>query len=291
VPPRVDDLDPALLAVTRSYFAATGMTLVAGRTFNGDDVRGSEPVVVVNETTARVYWPGESPLGKCVILLQRESPCSRVIGVVRNAHYDAVIEKPMVGLFSLVDQHTTGLLSTPTILVVRTTAGTEQAVADAMRRILRRTFPTAEPPSVAFTAERVNESLKPWRLGAMLFTMFGALALLVAAVGTYSVISYWVSQRTHEIGVRIALGARSSQVVRLVLGEGMRAVGVGIALGVIAALGMGRLVASMLYNTSPRDPIVLVVVVATLAVVAIMASIIPAWRATGTDPAIALRAE
>jgi ABC-type antimicrobial peptide transport system permease subunit len=125
----------------------------------------------------------------------------------------------------------------------------------------------------------------------MLFTMFGALALLVAAVGTYSVIGYWVSQRTHEIGVRIALGARSSQVVRLVLGEGMRAVGVGIALGVIAALGMGRLVASMLYNTSPRDPIVLVVVVATLAVVAIMASIIPAWRATGTDPAIALRAE
>jgi ABC-type antimicrobial peptide transport system permease subunit len=160
-----------------------------------------------------------------------------------------------------------------------------------MRRILRRTFPTAEPPAVAFTAERVNEGLKPWRLGATLFSMFGALALLVAAVGAYSVIAYAVSQRTHEIGVRMALGARSSHVVRLVMGEGMRAVGFGIVLGVIASLAMGRLVASMLYNTSPRDPIVLVAVAAMLAIVAIMASIVPAWRATGTEPAIALRAE
>jgi len=291
VPPRVDDLDPALLAVTRSYFAATGMTLVAGRTFNSDDVRGSESVVVVNETAARVYWPGESPLGKCVILLQKESPCSRVVGVVRNAHYDAVVEKPMVGMFSPVEQQTYRLLSMPTILVVRTTPGTETVVADAMRRILRRTFPTAEPPSVAFTAERVNEGLKPWRLGAMLFSMFGALALLVAAIGTYSVVAYAVSQRTHEIGVRIALGARSSHVLRLVTGEGMRAVGIGIVLGVVASLAMGRLVVSMLYNTSPRDPIVIVAVATTLAIVAIMASIIPTRRATRTDPAIALRAE
>jgi predicted permease len=290
-PPRIDDLDPALLAVTRSYFEATGMTLVAGRTFNGDDIAGSEPVVVVNETTARVYWPGESPLGKCVILIQKAAPCSRVVGVVRNAHYDTVVERPMVGLFSLVEQHTTGSLSTPTILVVRTTAGTETAVADGMRRILRRTFPAAEPPSITFTAERVNLGLKPWRLGAMLFSAFGALALLVAAVGAYSVIAYSVSQRTHEIGVRMALGARSSQVVRLVMGEGMRAVGFGIVLGVVASLAMGRLVASMLYNTSPRDPIVLVAVVAMLAIVAIMASTVPAWRATRTDPAIVLRAE
>ena len=291
VPPRLDDLDPALIAVTRGYFAATGMTLVAGRIFNGDDVRGSEPVVIVNETTARAYWPGESPLGKCLIVMQKESPCSRVIGVVRNAHYDTVVEKPMVGLFSLVEQQTYRPLSMPTTLVVRTTAGAEQAVANAMRRILRRTFPTAEPPAVAFTAQRVNEGLKPWRLGATLFSMFGALALLVAAVGAYSVIAYAVSQRTHEIGVRMALGARSSHVVRLVMGEGMRAVGFGIVLGVIASLAMGRLVASMLYNTSPRDPIVLVAVAAMLAIVAIMASIVPAWRATGTEPAIALRAE
>ena len=121
--------------------------------------------------------------------------------------------------------------------------------------------------------------------------MFGALALLVAAVGAYSVIAYAVSQRTHEIGVRMALGARASHVVRLVTGDGMRAVGFGILLGVVASLAMGRLVASMLYNTSPRDPIVLVAVAATLAIVAIMASIVPAWRAASTDPAIALRSE
>jgi len=211
--------------------------------------------------------------------------------VVRNAHYGAVVEKPMVGLFSLVDQYTTGFLAAPTTLVVRTTSGTEQAVANAMRRILRRTFPTAELPSVAFTAERVNEGLKPWRLGAMLFSMFGALALLVAAVGTYSVIAYSVSRRTHEIGVRMALGARSSQVARLVMGEGMRAVGLGIALGILASVAMGRLVVSLLYKTSPRDPTVLVAVAVVLSIVAILASIIPTWRATSTDPAIALRAD
>jgi len=267
------------------------MTLVAGRTFNGDDVAGSEPVVVVNETTARVYWPGESPLGKCVILIQKEAPCSRVVGVVRDAHYDTVVEKPMVGLFSPVEQRTTGFLSTPTILVVRSTAGTETAVADAMRRVLRRTFPTAEPPSITFTAERVNSGLKPWRLGAMLFSAFGGLALLVAAVGAYSVIAYAVSQRTHEIGVRMALGARSSQVAQLVMAESMRAIGLGIVLGIVASLALGRLVASLLYATSPRDPVVLIAVAAVLAIVAIAASIIPTWRATRTDPAIVLRAE
>jgi ABC-type antimicrobial peptide transport system permease subunit len=214
-----------------------------------------------------------------------------VIGVVRDAHYGAVVEKPMVGLFGLAEQQTLRHLSMPTTLVVRATPGTASAVANAMRRILRRMFPTAEPPWVSFTAQTVYEGLKPWRLGATLFSMFGALALLVAAVGAYSVIAYAVSQRTHEIGVRMALGARSSHVVRLVMGEGMRAVGFGIVLGVFASLAMGRLVASMLYNTSPRDPIVLTAVAALLAMVAIAASIIPAWRATSTDPAIALRAE
>jgi predicted permease len=291
VPPRLDDLDPALIAVTRGYFAATGMTLVAGRTFSGDDLPGSESVVVVNETTARVYWPGQSPLGKCVIVGPKTAPCSRVVGVVRDAHYGAVVEKPMVGVFSPVEQYTTGFLSTPTTLVIRTTAGTETAVADAMRRVLRRTFPTAEPPSITFTGDRVTLGLKPWRLGAMLFSAFGALALLVAAVGAYSVIAYSVSQRTHEIAVRMALGARSSQVAQLVMGESVRAVGLGIVLGIVASLALGRLVASLLYATPPRDPIVLIAVVAVLVTVALMASSIPTWHATRTDPAIVLRAE
>ena len=179
----------------------------------------------------------------------------------------------------------------PTTLVVRTAPGSESAIADATRRILRRTFPTAEPPWIVFTAETVYQGLKPWRLGAMLFSMFGALALLVAAVGAYSVIAYAVSQRTHEIGVRMALGAQTSHVVRLVMGEGMRAVAIGIVLGVVASLAMGRLVAALLYSTSPRDPMVIVAVAAMLAIVAITASIIPARRATSTNPAIALRAE
>jgi len=267
------------------------MTLVAGRTFNTDDIPGSEPVVVVNETTARAYWPGENPLGKCLILFTRSTPCSRVIGVVHDSHYDAVVEKPMVGLFAAVEQRTTGIVSTPNTMIVRSTAGTTVRVADEMRRLLRATFPTAEPPSITLTSDHVNEGLKPWRLGATLFTMFGVLALIVAGVGVYSVIAYSVSQRVHEIGVRIALGARSGQVARLVMSEGVRAVALGMIIGVGASLAMGRLVASMLYETSPHDPLVLGAVIATLAMVAVAASVIPAWRAAKTDPAIALRAD
>jgi putative ABC transport system permease protein len=291
VPPRLENLDPALIVVTRNYFAATGMTLVAGRTFNTDDIPGSEPVVVVNETTARAYWPGENPLGKCLILFTRSTPCSRVIGVVHDSHYDAVVEKPMVGLFAAVEQRTTGIVSTPNTMIVRSTAGTTVRVADEMRRLLRATFPTAEPPSITLTSDHVNEGLKPWRLGATLFTMFGVLALIVAGVGVYSVIAYSVSQRVHEIGVRIALGARSGQVARLVMSEGVRPVALGMIIGVGASLAMGRLVASMLYETSPHDPLVLGAVIATLAMVAVAASVIPAWRAAKTDPAIALRAD
>jgi ABC-type antimicrobial peptide transport system permease subunit len=137
----------------------------------------------------------------------------------------------------------------------------------------------------------VDQQLRPWRLGAALFTVFGALALAVAAVGVYSVIAYSVSQRTHEMGVRIALGARAADVLRLVVREGARVLLIGIALGVGTALAAGKLIASLLYGVTPRDPVVMVFAALVLIAVGVVASLVPAWRAARADPLVALRAD
>jgi ABC-type antimicrobial peptide transport system permease subunit len=132
---------------------------------------------------------------------------------------------------------------------------------------------------------------RPWKLGATLFTLFGILALIVAAIGVYSSVSYAVSQRTHEFGVRVALGATTGNVLAHVLGGGLRIVAVGVALGIVLALVGGRLVASLLYGISPSDPIAMVVAASALMVIAAIASLAPAWRAAKADPVSALRAD
>ncbi|HTE46267.1 MAG TPA: FtsX-like permease family protein, partial [Gemmatimonadaceae bacterium] len=137
----------------------------------------------------------------------------------------------------------------------------------------------------------LEPQLRPWRLGASLFTAFGVLALVVAAIGAYSVIAYSVGQRAHEMSVRVALGAQSGQIVQLVLSYGLRVIAWGIVIGIAAALVFSRVVASMLYNTSTHDPVVVTAVGALLILVAVVASAGPAWRAMRADPAVTLRAE
>jgi ABC-type antimicrobial peptide transport system permease subunit len=138
---------------------------------------------------------------------------------------------------------------------------------------------------------RLEPQLRPWRLGAELFTMFGLLALTVASIGIYSVVSYAVGQRTHEIGVRITLGARARDILDLIVSEGMQVVGVGIACGIATALLLGRFVASLLFGVTANDPSVLIGAASGLCAVAMLASAIPAWRAARVDPASALRAD
>ncbi len=140
-------------------------------------------------------------------------------------------------------------------------------------------------------SDYLDRQLQPWQVGAQLFSAAGLLALLVAIVGIYSTISYTFSQRTHEIGVRMALGARASSVLRLVVGEGVRIVLIGVVIGILLVLAGGRLIASLLYDTSPHDPVVLASVAVTLVVIAIVACVVPAWRALRIDPVQALRAE
>lgn len=289
--PRLNNRDPALMSTTPEYFATVGVELRRGRFFNSGDDLGAPPVVIVNETAAKAYWPNRDPIGQCLHLPTRDAPCWRVIGVTKDSHLMKVLEEPTAQLFVPVAQRPTGYLSRASFLVVRARPRELAHVADAMRLTLRTIFPTAEPPYVRTTASLLEPQLRPWTLGAMLFAAFAVLASIVAGVGVYSAVAYSVSERTRELGIRVALGAASRGLVALVVGAGVRIVAVGILVGIALVLLTGRLVAAMLYATSPHDPLVMMLASVALIVIAVLASALPAWRASRADPMIALRAE
>ena len=175
-------------------------------------------------------------------------------------------------------------------LVVRTSAGAAAPAEAQLRGALRAAFPAGEPVVTPMT-KNLEPEYRPWRLGATLFSAFGLLALVVALVGIYSTVSYGVSQRTHEFGVRIALGARTADVLRHVVARGLRGVAVGVGLGIALSLAAGRLVAALLYGVKPGDPLVLLLVSVALLVAAVLAALLPAWRAARVDPVSALRTD
>lgn len=169
--------------------------------------------------------------------------------------------------------------------------GSATSYREQLRRELQKVMPGASYVTVTPLDEILGSQTRSWTMGATMFTVFGILALLVAAVGLYSVIAYTVAQRTHELAVRIALGARSADVVRLVVGEGFRVSVMGVGVGTIAALAAARYVGPLLFGVSPRDPAVVTGVAIILVVVALLASALPAWRASHVDPGTALRGD
>ncbi len=290
--PDVFGVPPTVITATFDYFRTVGAHLVRGRLFTERDDARAEAVAVVNETAARAFWPGRDPLGQCLTMTHATGPCMRVIGVVRDVHVMGLVQKPIANLIlPSAQQHGDGMFAHPGYLLVRVIPAQRAAVIAALRRTVQDEFPTAEPPWIESSTTNMRNELAPWRLGASLFSAFGLLALIVAALGMYSVRAYSVSQRTHEMGVRMALGARGAQIMSLVIREGVRVVLVGIAIGVAASLTLGKLVASLLYGTSPRDPLVIAVVAVLLTVVGVLASAVPARRAAHTDPVVALRAD
>ncbi|HEX4684744.1 MAG TPA: FtsX-like permease family protein, partial [Gemmatimonadaceae bacterium] len=178
----------------------------------------------------------------------------------------------------------------PAAILVRT-VGDPADVVSPIRARLQGMSPRMPYVQVSPFAELLAPQLRPWRLGATMFTLFGALALVIAAVGLYSVMAYWVSQRTHEIGIRMALGARRADVVKLVLRHAARPIGVGIAIGAACAFVASRWVAGLLYETSPHDPMIYALAMAVLVAAALAASVAPARRSAAVDPAEALRAD
>jgi putative ABC transport system permease protein len=279
------------IAVDDAFLNALGVRVHAGRGISSADGPGASPVVVVTDAMAKALWPGESPIGKCLIPFARTNPCFSVVGVVSDLHQWNLVEAAHMRFFiSMRQMPSAGRL--PTSLVIRATQDRASSVASLVQTEMRREFPTAR---IMWPAEpiarKLEPQLRPWRVGAALFAALGTLALFVATIGIYSVIAYSFSQRTHEIGVRMALGARSEDVRALILGEGVRVVSVAAVLGTILSLGMGPLVASLLYGVSSRDPVILAASAIVVVGAGAVAGLLPALKAARVDPVISLRAE
>jgi ABC-type antimicrobial peptide transport system permease subunit len=218
-----------------------------------------------------------------------DQPCSRIVGIVEDARRFQVTHEDAAMQYYIPLGQESGIGG---IMLLIRPRGSTAAMAETVRREVQRL-----EPGIGYLSLRtlqdigVDPQIRPWRLGATMFAVFGGLALLVAAIGLYSLIAYLVAQRTHELGVRMALGARAADIARMVMGRGVGAAATGVAIGVALAVALGRLVQPLLFRISPRDPAVLFVVAATLLACAVLASLVPTWRATRVDPVTALRAE
>ncbi len=284
---RLGTAPPFRTAVASEYFDAMGMRLQAGRVFQAGDRLGSERVVIVNATMARLIWPGQNAVGQCLIVGARDGPCVTVVGVVADGHWRAIVEEPALQFYIPLDQ-----LADPNLLstvMIRSAPGRAEEVAVQVRSLLATAFGDWASTRVTTLGERMAGELRPWRVSAALFSIAGLLALLVAAVGVYGTISYTVRQRMHEMGVRMALGASGRDILTLVIRGGVRLVAVGIALGVAATFVLSRFVAAALYGVTPQDPIVLISGALVLMTVAVIACLVPAWRATHANPVSALK--
>ena len=261
-----------------------GIPVIRGREITDLDRAGSQPVAVLSQSAVRRIWASQDPLGKCV-RLEGSGTCYVVVGISGDVRL-GFDEGPVQHIYLAGTQQ----YSSDSRIFVRT-RGDAAAQVEAVRRALQEVVPGFAYVSTTALDQVVAPQMRSWRLGATMFTIFGLLALLVAAIGLYSVVAYDVSQRTRELGVRVALGASSRAVVRLVVGEGLRVVVVGLALGAAVALSLAARVSPLLYNVSPKDPVTYAGVVGVLVVVAFIASLAPALRASRVDPNVALRAD
>jgi predicted permease len=265
------------------YFQMMGIPLVRGRGFSTRDDAASTPVVVVNQTMARTYWPGEDPLGRHLQIGDRRL---EVVGVARDVKYRSIDERARLYMYLPVYQR----YEPDETLVVRT-AGEPTALVEPLRRLVAGLDPNLALFNVRTMAEHVNGALGSRRVAATGAVVFGLLALALAMVGVYGVVSYTVTRRTHEIGVRVALGARPGDVFRMALVHGLRPAAVGAVIGLAAAYAAARLLRGLLYGVSPGDPATFAAVALLLALVAVAAAWVPARRAMRTDPVTALRYE
>jgi predicted permease len=282
---------PSYNGVSPGFFETTGMRLVQGRAFGEGDSEHGAPVMIVNETMARTFWPGESPIGRCVMIGGDSlPPCFQVVGVVADARRAELREDATMQYFVPEQQAVSIGMSSDRSLYLRVT-GDQDAMVEPIRRAIIQAAPEVAWARVTPIDSFLEPHVQPWRLGASMFGIFGLLALLVAAVGLYGVMAYSVATRTREFGVRGALGASSGALAGQVLREGLRLTSLGLVLGAGAALGVAGLIASLLFETPARDPVVLGLVSGLLLSVAMLASLIPAWRAARTAPADALRGE
>ena len=275
-----------LNAVTPEHFATLGTRILRGRGIGAEDTEHAPWAMVVSSAMAKALWPGRDPIGQCVKVGADTVPCSYVVGVAENIKSEQLGDDP--GLFYYLS--TAQWHPEQGGLFIRT-RGEAPRHAETIRRRLQQVVPGAAYVTVTPLHDILGEQTRSWELGATMFLAFGALALVLAAIGLYSVMAYNVAQRVQELGVRAALGAQQNDLVRLVLNEGLRTATVGIVIGVVIALAGGQWLGPLLFQESAHDPLVFGFVALLLLGVTVAASIIPSRRAARVDPIVALRYE
>ena len=279
--------------ISPDYFKAIGLALRAGRPFNEQDTERAQPVTIINETMARAYWPGENAIGKRfkIGMPSAQIPWLTVVGVVADVRQMAADEPVKAEMYLPYRQGAAfATFFAPRNLVVRT-AGEPTSLVSAVRQAVHEVDPYQPLAGIRTMNEVVSLDTQQHRLGMILLTTFAGLALLLAALGIYGVLSYFVIQHTPEIGVRLALGAQTGDVLRLVIGKGMRLALLGVAIGLAGAFALTRLLQSLLFEVKATDPLTFGLIALLLTLVAFMACYIPARRATKVDPMVALRYE
>jgi predicted permease len=271
-------------SVSPNYFHILGLPLLRGRFFNDSDTDKTPQVAVVNEAFARTYWPGQDPLGKRFQSTRDESPWVTVVGIIPNARTEslAIAGLPQVYL----DIYQTGAKRLAILLRGQLDIA---STVEQVRQQVQSVDPTLPLSGAQTLGETVSASLATRRFALQIMTLFAITALLLAGLGIYGVLSFMVSERTHEIGIRLAMGAQSRNILRMVVGQGLRLAVAGAVAGLAVALVVSQLMAGLLFGVRPSDPLTFSAVAILLIVVALLACYLPARRAVRVDPLIALR--
>jgi len=291
VPNSSDQGGPFFSQIGPGYLGAVGLRLVRGRTFTPSEYASPATVALVSEEMARRLWPGQDAIGKCLYVqvdrtATTQPPCSAIVGVVGNERRD-VSEPPLMQYYLPLPRNAWSAY--PDIIV--RTAGDPQRLAKPLTAVAKVVQPNLAPEAVRALPRILDRQLHPWSLASALLAMFGALALLVAMVGVYSVVAFDAAQRRNEFGIRVALGASGWDLARLTLGQGLMYGVIGSLLGIALVIVAGRFIASQLFHTSPHDPVALAAVAVLMLGAVLLACLAPARTAARADPRISLQAE
>lgn len=280
---------PMAAAVDSGFFHTVGAASLRGRDFDSQDRAGSERVAIVNATLAQLLWPNETAIGKCMLISDTDRRCVRIVGVLEGFWRRSILDRNQFLVYVPLSQSTLGS-GIPRTMFVRVDRPSEALAVDVQRAIQ-----DARPDLGAVKAELMHDVLEPqyqpWRVAATMFGLFGGVAVVICIVGLYGVVSFNATQRASEIAIRMALGARPSDVLKTIAGPAFRAIIGGLALGTLGAFLLGHLVSSILYKTLPSDPTIVLSSIALLIGVSVVASVIPTARAIAKRPADILRNE
>ena len=280
-PPPNEQPTVEYIEVTEDYFTTLGIPIVSGREFMRTDDENVPPLAIINETMAAKYWPEKNPVGQ---RLKAKDRWLQIVGIAKNSNYHTKTETPIPFFYVPLRQN----FRVQNSLLIRTRE-TPGAMMNALAREVHALDPNLAPLITDRLQDQIDLISYSQRLAVTLVALFGGMALFLAAIGLYAVVSYTVSQGTRELGLRIALGAGTKDLMRLVMSRGLLLTASGVAIGVVAAIMLTRLMGDMLYKVSPRDPLAFGSALAVIAITSVAACFFPAWRATRIDPTQALR--